>query len=66
MSMGGGRGLAAFRDEAKECVLVCANCHGEIECGAIPSPPPQARFSHNAYRRPLATWPDLGLFLLTA
>jgi hypothetical protein len=34
-----GRGLAARRAEAKKCVLVCANCHGEIEAGLIPSPP---------------------------
>ena len=31
MSMGVGKALAAFREEAKKCVLVCANCHGEIE-----------------------------------
>ena len=34
-----GRSLAAFREEAKKCVLVCANCHGEIEAGLIQSPP---------------------------
>jgi hypothetical protein len=39
-----GRSLAAFRVEAKKCVLVCANCHGEIEIGLIPSPPPGARY----------------------
>ena len=33
-----------FRSEAAKCVLVCANCHGEIEAGLIPSPPPQARW----------------------
>jgi DNA-binding MarR family transcriptional regulator len=45
MSMKIGRSLAAFRAEAEKCVLVCANCHGEIETGLIPSPPPQATFA---------------------
>ena len=40
MSMGVGKALAAFREEAKKCVLVCANCHGEIEARLIESPPP--------------------------
>lgn len=35
-----GKSLAAFRAEAKKCVLVCANCHGEIEAGASPVRPP--------------------------
>jgi hypothetical protein len=35
MDMGNGRSLAAFREEAKKCILVCANCHGEIEHGMI-------------------------------
>ncbi|MBX5440562.1 MAG: HNH endonuclease [Solirubrobacteraceae bacterium] len=39
MSTCSGKSLAAFRDEAAKCVLVCANCHGEIEAGLIPSPP---------------------------
>lgn len=38
MSMRSGKSIARFRDEAKKCVLVCANCHGEIEAGLIPSP----------------------------
>jgi hypothetical protein len=42
--MGLGRSLDAFREEAKKCVLVCANCHGEIEAGLIASPPPQATY----------------------
>jgi hypothetical protein len=45
MAMGVGRSLAAFRAEAKKCVLVCANCHGEIECGLLDSPPPGATFA---------------------
>jgi cytochrome c553 len=36
-----GRSLEAFRAEARKCVLVCANCHGEIEAGLVPSPPPR-------------------------
>ena len=43
VNMGRGKSLASFRREAAKCVLVCANCHGEIEAGLIPSPPPQAR-----------------------
>ena len=35
-----GNALADFREEAKKCVLVCANCHGEIEARLIESPPP--------------------------
>ena len=44
VNMGRGKSLAAFRAEAAKCVLVCANCHGEIEAGLIPSPPPQAKW----------------------
>ena len=44
MTMAVGKSEARFREEAKKCVLVCANCHGEIEAGLIPSPPPAARF----------------------
>jgi hypothetical protein len=40
IQMGSGKSLAAYRAEARKCVLVCANCHGEIEAGLIPSPPP--------------------------
>jgi hypothetical protein len=39
IQMGRGKSLAAYREEARKCVLVCANCHGEIEAGLIPSPP---------------------------
>jgi hypothetical protein len=44
MAMGLGKSLATYRQEAAKCVLVCANCHGEIEVGLIPSPPPRARW----------------------
>jgi hypothetical protein len=40
-----GKGLSAYREEAKKCVLVCANCHGEIETGVIAYPPLGSRFS---------------------
>ncbi len=43
MTMARGRSLAAYREEATKCVLVCANCHGEIEGGLIASPPVGAR-----------------------
>jgi cytochrome c553 len=39
MTIASGKSLDAYREEAKKCVLVCANCHGEIESGLIPSPP---------------------------
>ena len=38
MTMGSGKSLAAYSAEAQKCVLVCANCHGEIESGTIESP----------------------------
>src|SRR3954447_2537856 len=44
MTVSRGKSLAAYRAEAQKCVLLCANCHGEIESGLIPSPPPRARF----------------------
>jgi hypothetical protein len=44
MTMARGKSISAYRAEAKKCVLVCANCHGEIEAGLIESPPPGARF----------------------
>ena len=34
-----GKGLDRLRAEARKCVLVCANCHGEIEAGLVASPP---------------------------
>jgi hypothetical protein len=38
MTMARGKSEATYRQELKKCVLVCANCHGEIEAGVIPSP----------------------------
>jgi hypothetical protein len=39
MTMGSGKALATYRAEAEKCVLLCANCHGEVEAGLTPSPP---------------------------
>jgi hypothetical protein len=39
MSVARGKSLEAYTAEARKCVLVCANCHGEIEAGVIPCPP---------------------------
>ena len=44
MNVGMGKSLAVLREERKKCVLVCANCHGEIETGLIESPPAGAKF----------------------
>ena len=44
ISTASGKSLDTFRDEAKKCVLLCANCHGEVETGRIESPPPGAKF----------------------
>jgi hypothetical protein len=35
MSMAAGKSLAAYRIEAKKCMLVCANCHGELEAASF-------------------------------
>jgi hypothetical protein len=45
MSVASGKGLAKLRAEAKKCVLVCANCHGEIETGLIESPPAGEKYA---------------------
>ena len=34
-----GKALAKYMEEARKCVLVCANCHVEIEAGVTPCPP---------------------------
>ncbi len=44
MTMARGKSLAAYTAEAAKCVLVCANCHGEIEAGLTESPPAGATF----------------------
>ena len=50
MTVAMGKSIATFREEAKKCVLVCANCHGEIEAGMIASPPPGAKFKGSRLR----------------
>lgn len=59
MNAAAGKSLAAYRAEAAKCVLVCANCHGEIEAGLIPSPPAGAKFGEcwNAPPEPVVTEP---------
>jgi hypothetical protein len=44
MSVSSGKSMAKYRAEAAKCVLVCANCHGEIEMGLITSPPPGTQY----------------------
>jgi cytochrome c553 len=39
------KALATYREEAKKCVLLCANCHGEVETGMVASPPAGATFA---------------------
>jgi transposase len=34
-AQGFGVGLDTLRAEARKCVLLCANCHAEVECGAL-------------------------------
>ncbi len=44
MTLASGKALAAYQEEARKCILLCANCHGEVEAGLVESPPPQARW----------------------
>jgi hypothetical protein len=44
MTMESGQSIATMRAEAKKCVLLCANCHGEVEAGVTPSPPAGTRY----------------------
>jgi len=50
ISVANGKSIAAYREEVKKCVLVCANCHGEIETGQIPSPKPGVIFRERPRR----------------
>jgi hypothetical protein len=52
LSMETTKALATYREEAKKCVLLCANCHGEVETGLIESPPPGATFAEVGGRFP--------------
>jgi hypothetical protein len=33
------RSLESARAEARKCVLLCSNCHAEVEAGAVRLPP---------------------------
>ena len=37
------RSIAKLREKAKKCVLLCANCHAEVEVGAATLPDDIAR-----------------------
>lgn len=50
LAMSTTKALAAYRAEAEKCVLLCANCHGEVEAGLVVSPPAGAWFEDMAYR----------------
>jgi hypothetical protein len=50
MSSATTKSLAAYRNELRKCVLVCANCHGEIEAGLLVGPPAGATFDDVVYR----------------
>ena len=49
MSSSTTKALATYREELTKCVLVCANCHGEIEAGLRISPPAGAHFGDMLY-----------------
>jgi 5-methylcytosine-specific restriction endonuclease McrA len=44
LSMSTTKALATYLEELKKCVLVCANCHGEIEAGLLVGPPAGATY----------------------
>jgi hypothetical protein len=44
VNAGYGKALTKLRAEAHKCVLVCANCHAEIEGGITPCPSLSARW----------------------
>lgn len=36
--MGATRAIDKMREEARKCVLLCANCHAELEAGIVALP----------------------------
>lgn len=52
-SRGLARSIEAAREEASKCVLLCANCHAEVEGGVVPlCLPPDAPLRGSAHRDP--------------
>jgi 5-methylcytosine-specific restriction endonuclease McrA len=45
MTIASGKSLAAYRAEATKCVLLCSNCHGEVEARLVESPRAGASFA---------------------
>jgi hypothetical protein len=45
LSVAASKSRAAYLAELAKCVLVCANCHGEIETGLIACPPAGTKFA---------------------
>lgn len=37
-SQGVAHGIATLREEARKCVLLCGNCHAEVENGVVTAP----------------------------
>jgi hypothetical protein len=56
LATGSGKSLAAYREEARKCVLVCANCHGEIESRLIESPPAGSTYWERVRCEPPPRW----------
>jgi 5-methylcytosine-specific restriction endonuclease McrA len=46
MTIASGKSLAAYRAEATKCVLLCSNCHGEVEASLVESPRAGASFAN--------------------
>jgi hypothetical protein len=44
LHMGTTKAIARYREEARKCVLLCANCHGEVEAGLMKSPPAGTKY----------------------
>jgi 5-methylcytosine-specific restriction endonuclease McrA len=47
LSMSTTKALATYREEMRKCVLLCANCHGEVEAGLVSSPPAGAKYKQS-------------------
>jgi hypothetical protein len=60
LSMNTTKSLAAYREEMEKCVLLCANCHGEVEAGLLVGPPAGAKYEDvlHIYGGPIQTTTD--------